>query len=205
MAVVGDILRATLKGDIRNADVVNLVFHYIVTAGTELDYVVIATAIESALRIAFAGMESALSTDFDMDEMDLFEWDFALNEFDGKASVVSTALNGLNAGNMMPSGISVVMRFATEELRRQGRKFIPGLTEPDVLQDGLQSSILTPSVVTVALLNNDITAGGVTLRPCTWNTKVGGPRFETASRFIQTSFVNTLVGYQRNRQPGAGA
>lgn len=205
MAAIGDVLRATLKGDIRNQQAVNLVFHYIVTVGTETDYVAIATAIEAALDLAFVGMESAISSDFDMAELDLFEWDAVLNEFDGKASVLSAALNGSSAANMMPNGIAVLMRFATEELRRQARKFVPGLTEPDVLQDTLQSNILTPSVASAALLNDDIVAGGITVRPCTFNTEVGGPRFETASRFIQTAFVNANVAYQRRRQPGAGA
>lgn len=205
MATVNDVLRATLKGDIRNQDIYNLVFHYIVTAGTETNYDTIATAIEAALDVAFTGMEGQISLDVDMSELDLFEYDFVSSEFDGKASVSASALNGASAANMMPSGISVVMRFATEELRRQARKFIAGVTEPDVLQDTLQSLILTPALATAALLNDDIVAGGVTLRPCTFNTDPLSPKFETESRFTQTAFVNVLVGYQRNRQPGAGA
>lgn len=205
MAAINDVLRATLRGSIASADLVEMVFHYVVITGTETDYTAIATAIGTALNTAFSGMESQLSDRINMSQLDLFEWDFAANEFDGKAGIVSTSLIGTRVGEARADGIAVVMRFVTEELRRQGRKFVPGLTEDNVSVNSLQSGILTPALATAALLNNDIIAGGATLRPCTFNSTVGSLRFETHSKFVQTAFVNALVGYQRRRQPGSGA
>lgn len=205
MATVNDILRATLKGSVGLIDDLNMVFHYIVITGTETDYSAIAVAIGSALNAAFNGMEGNISDRVNMTELDLFEWDFVNNEFDGKASAVVTSLIGEGLGAALPDGISVVMRFLTEELRRQGRKFVPGVLEADTTDNTILSGLLTPALATAALLNDDIIAGGATIRPCTFNSTPTSPRFETASKFVQTAFVNTLVGYQRRRQPGSGA
>lgn len=160
MATVNDILRATLKGLIHGADVFNNVFHYVVITGTENDYTVIATAISAALDTAFSGLEVAISSGVQSDGLDLFEWDFTNNEWDGKAGVVSSALIGIQAAEMLPNGDSIVLRFVTEELRRQGRKFIPGLTEFDCNKNDLSTAIIATALVSANLLNNDIIAGG---------------------------------------------
>jgi len=205
MAAVNDILRATLSGQIAAVDLFNLVFHYRVTVGSETNYSTILLAIMGAWTTAFDGMEANISTEIVGDTGDLWEWDFVNNEFDGKASGLHTALLGEAAGFAEPNGIAALMRFATTELRRQARKFIPGLLEADVTNDALQSGILTPAIATAALLNDDIVAGGATLRPCVFNSTPLSSRFETSADFIQTSFVNALVAYQRRRQPGSGA
>lgn len=205
MATVGDVLRATLSGTMFGIDALNMVFHYEVVAGTELSYTTIANAIGSALNSAFAGMEGQLSDKVDMDTLDLSEWDFVDNEFDGKATAITTSLIGTNAGANDINGACVVMRFITEELRRQARKFVPGILEANVTNNGVDALMLTPAIATAALLNDDIVAGAATLRPCTFNSDPLSPRFETSSLFVQTAFVNSLVGYQRRRQPGSGA
>jgi len=205
MAATNDVLRANLRGNIASADVWNMVFHYFVTAGLETDYTVIATAIEAQLATAFAFMTGDLSDDIDSIDLDLAEWDFTADEFDGKATVVSLALFGTDASPMLPNGIAVVVRFITEELRRQARKFIPGITEVDSSENQVSASLLVSAALTAASLNNPFAAGGVSLTPCTFNTDKLSARFETASLFTNTAFVNTLVGYQRGRQPGAGA
>lgn len=205
MAVSNDILRATLKGNIALADAVNMVFHYIVTTGTELDYVVIATAIGTHLNSAFTGIEGQISDRIQMNQVEVAEWDFTADEFDGKASVVTTTLLGADATPADIDGAAMVIRFITEELRRQARKFVPGLTEADITNNALDSGLVASGLVTAGILNDDFVAGGVTLRACTFNSTPLSPRFETASKFIPTAFVNALVGYQRRRQPGAGA
>lgn len=205
MAAVNDILRLTLSGSILSIDLVQMVFHYVVIAGSETDYDSIATNIAADLATHFAGMEAAIADEVQMTNHDLYEWDFTSHEFDGKASGTNTVLEGTGGSTPEPNGIALLMRFHTEELRRQARKFVPGMIEANVANDALQSSVLTPAIATAALLNNDITAGGATLRPCTFNSTPSSARYETHSKFTQTSFVNALVAYQRRRQPGSGA
>ena len=205
MAGVNDVLRWTLSGQIDLVDLFNLVFHYVVITGTETDYDTINAAIGTAVSTAMSGLEAQLSTEVQGSVMDLWEYDFSNHEFDGKATGVTTALIGTNGGAAEPNGIALLMRFGTEELRRQARKFIPGITELNVTNDVLQAAVLAPAITSAGLLGDDITAGGCTLRPCTFNATPLSPRYETLSKFTDTAFVNALVAYQRRRQPGAGA
>lgn len=204
MATVNDILRVTLNFTIGGSTVGNLVHHYRVTVGTEADYVAIATAIEAALATSYAQAELLMSVQIQPVSLELAEWDFTDNEWDGKASVTATVPTGAGAGEALPAGVAALMRFPTAELRRQARKFIPGLRENDVSSDALTGGMIANLVTSAALINNDIVAGAVTLRPCTFNDTPLSPRFETSSDFSTTSIVNTNVAYQRRRKPGAG-
>lgn len=204
MATVNDILRATLVFNLAGSSIGNLVHHFRVTVGTETDYIAIATAIDAALATAYANAEIQMSTAISPISCDVSEWDFTDNEWDGKASVTGTVPDGGSVGDTLPSGIAAVLRFPTAELRRQARKFIPGMLELDSNTDSIAAGPLANFVIAAALINNDIVAGAVTLRPCTFNDTVGSLRFETSSDYSTTSIVNTNYGYQRRRQPGAG-
>lgn len=204
MATVDDILRTTLTFNIGGGSVGNLVHHYRVTAGTETDYVAIATAIDAALATAYTAVLPSISNEVVPISADLSEWDSADEEWDGKASVTGTAPAGSGTTPPMPSGMAGVLRFPTAELRRQARKFLPGMLEADSDGDAILGPAIAEMVTVAALLNNDITAGALTIRPCTFNDTVGSLRFGTSSDFSTTSIVNTNWGYQRRRQPGAG-
>lgn len=204
MAAVGDILRATMVGVTLEAQVFNSVYHYRVGAGTETDYDVIALAIVAAWDTAYALIESKIHADTDSAELELSQWDTVNKEFDGKATVVCLSLAGSDVADPLPGGNALVVRFITEELRRQGRKFIPGMIESQNSGNNLSAGLVVDLILFAASINNFITAGGVTLVPCTFNSTVGSPRFDTHSLFTDTAFVNTKSGYQRRRQVGAG-
>ena len=205
MAGVDSIFRATLKGAIAATDDVQLVFHYRGTTGSETDYDTIAVAVGAALNSAFSGLETFVSNRISMTLLDLFEYDFVGHEFDGKASAVVSSLVGTNGGASDVDGVAMLIRFVTQELRRQARKFIPGLIETNVTGNAVAAPQITAGLASAAILNDDITAGGLTLRPCTFNTAPLSVRYETWSDYTQTAYVNALVAYQRRRQPGSGA
>lgn len=205
MATTNDILRATLRGSFLDSVTWNLVFHYLVTAGTETNYVTIANGIQTQLAAALTAIEAELHDDVTTDDLVLAEWDFADNEFDGKAQVISSALEGVKVFQGLPNQTGVLIRWPTVELRRQARKFIPGLHENAAFDNNIGAVVVAAAAVTAAILNNTFAAGALTLHPCTFNTEVGGPRFETSSLFNTTDFfVNTGPGIQRRREPGSG-
>lgn len=204
MASVGDILRATVSFDLAAADIGNMVFTFTGISGSETDYDAIAAAVEAALALAFSDIETDMSLGINPLELLLNEWDFVLNQWDGKATEVATFPDGSEAGENLPQGIASVVRFVTEARRRQARKFIPGIPEAHCNNDNLSNGYVTNLILTAIELNNDIVAGGITLRPCVFNDTPADDLFETHSKFIQTSIVNTRVGYQRRRQTGAG-
>ncbi len=204
MATVNDILRATMVGVTLAGQVFNLVHHYRVASGTELDYDVIAAAIVARWDIAYGLIEARIHNDTDSAEIELAEWDFVDNEFDGKATAVCLSLAGSDIAEPLPAGISYVVRFITEELRRQGRKFIPGGLEGQVSGNTVGAALLVDLALYAANMNTFIVAGGINIQPCTFNSTPASPRFESSSDFTLTAFVNSNVGYQRRRQVGAG-
>lgn len=204
MATTDDILRVTQSFDLSGSSIGNLVWHFRVVAGTSVDYTAIATAIDAALTTSFAALEVFLSDAVSPNNLDLSEWDFTANEWDGKATVSGTSPDGGAAGAALPAPVAIVLRFPTEELRRQARKFIPGQLEANSNTDSIDGTALAEYVISAALLNNDISADGLTLRPCTFNDTVGSARFETSSDFSTTSIVNSVYGFQRRRKLGVG-
>lgn len=205
MATTADILRATLSGAMLDSVTWNLVFHYRVISGTELNNVTIANAIEAQLALAFVALEAELHNNVAADSLTLAIYDFIASEFDGIAQVNSSAINGAAAFQGLPNGTGVLLRWPTLELRRQARKFIPGLHENAAFDNNVGGVVIAAAATTAAILNNTFTAGALLLHPCTFNVEALSPRFETSSLFSTTDFfVNTQPGYQRNRQPGAG-
>lgn len=204
MATIDDILRATLNFNIGGGSVGNMVFHYRVVVGTDTDYIDIATDLEFSLAANFAAVEVFMCDTVSPISLELAEWDFTDNEWDGKASVTATVPDGAVATDCLPTGIAGLMRFPTLELRRQGRKFVPGVPENECTDDLISANLLGALITSAALVNNDRNAGALTVRPCTFNDTVGSVRFETSSDFSTTSIVNTNVAYQRRRQPGVG-
>lgn len=205
MATVNDVLRATISGTMLDAVTWNMVFHYLVTVGTDNDYLTIAAAIETQLQAAFVALEAQLHQDVASSNLVLAEWDFADNEFDGKAQVISDVLEGVAAFQGLPNQVGVLMRWPTAELRRQARKFVPGLHENAAFDNNIGGVVIAAAATSAAILNNTFAAGLLTLHPCTFNTTVLSPRFETSSLVNVTDFfVNTGPGTQRRRVPGAG-
>lgn len=205
MATVGDILRATLSGVMLDAVRWNLVHTYEVTLGTELDYGVINTAIEAQLQTAYTAIAAQLHLSVISDTLNLAEWDFTNNEFDGKSQIPANSITGLAAGQGLPNGTGVLMRWPTAELRRQARKFVPGLHEAAAFDNNIGAVVIAAAATSAAILNNTFVTGAVTLHPATFNVDPLSPRFETSSLLSVTDFfINTGPAYQRNRQPGAG-
>jgi len=204
MATVDDILRATMVGSTLDGQVFNLVHHYIVTAGIDTDYADVASDICGEWGTSYAFIEASIHADTDSLELELAEWDFVNDEFDGKATITCDALAGADITDPHPGGVAYVVRFITAELRRQGRKFIPGVVESLVSGNNISGGMLVDLALYAADLNNPFVAGALSLTMCTFNSTPGSPRFETESLFTNTAFVNSRVGYQRRRQVGDG-
>lgn len=204
MAAVNDVLRATLVMSGIAANINNLVFNYQVTSGVETNYTTIANAIGAWLDVALTLVLDSIINDYISTEIELAERDIVLHQWDGKATVAYTGWTGTHVGEPYPGGAACVIRNETLAARRQARKFIPGIPEALCNGDTLNGVFVADMVLLGVDLNDDVIAGGATLRPCTFNDTALSPLFETASQFVQTSLVNTFVGYQRRRQPGAG-
>jgi hypothetical protein len=204
MAAVGDILRATLVMAQLDAQIANLVYTFRVISGSEADYDVIAAAISAWHAVAETGVMDSFLNDIASIEFNVAERNLATNQWDGKATVAHTSYTGTHAGEGIPAGNAVVLRYITQAARRQGRKFLPGIPEALVNGNTLNSVLLADVILFALDTVLDITAGGATLRPCTYNVDPLSALFESASEMTGVTVLNTFSGYQRRRQPGDG-
>lgn len=204
MAGVDDILRATLVMDNQDAQIANMVFNFRVISGSEANYTTIVTAIGNWVSSAAVGVLDSISSSIASVSIDLAERNVGTHQWDGKTSLVYTGFTGTGVDPAYANGVAAVVRFITETARRQARKFVPGMMEAQITGNSLSAAVIADMVLLGVDLNDDVTAGGATLRPCVYNDNSGSVFYETASDFIQTVIVNTFIGYQRRRQPGDG-
>lgn len=111
-----------------------------------------------------------------------------------------TTLDGTDTSQLVPTGAALVLRGLTNVLRRQGRKFIPGLTEGFSAGTGWSAPLLTAAA----------TSGLAWITPFTGSASAEDwtPGVYTRLTGILTGFtevvVNGIHGYQRRRKPGVG-
>ena len=199
-----DVVRIVLSFLLPETVTAQLVWHYIVTAGTGGVPGTILAAILAAANSAFNGIEGDMVTGADSVEIDLLKWDFTANRFDGLANSVATSISGTSNASMAPHGVGPLVSFFTDTGRRRGRKFLPGYSEDSFIDGNLQAAPLSRLITFNAGFNDDVISGGITLAPCNFNTDELSPLFESVAEWSNTSAVATIAAYQRRRKPGVG-
>lgn len=201
---VNDVVRIVGEWDVPESTVAQLVYHYIgVSAGPASDAEILA-AVETELNLSFAFIAARVSNQVLGSTLSIFKWDFALNRWDGLGQVPLIGADGTSADHMLPHGDAGLVKIFTGALRRQARKYVPGLIE-GTQQDGLiAAAVLTDLGLFAADLDDRIQAGALFLDFCTFNTDPLSPLFETASIANGTVQAEAIVAYQRRRRPGTG-
>lgn len=204
MLDLNDVIRIVVTLTMPDSVLAQLVYHYLVVAGSGADPATVLSAIATDLGGSFGFIEQDISDQVASSELEMFQWDFALDQFDGVASQALGNIAGTNANEMLPHGVAPVVKFFTETSRRQGRKFIPGYTE-DTQDEGTLTGVVVTRLVTFATsFNDDIVSDGVTISPGNFNVDPLSSLFETFAQWSNSSAIATIIGYQRRRKAGVG-
>lgn len=182
----------------------NWVFHYEATTGTTETDLVVLTALRDSLDGACIGLETHLHANMDSTECELFVWDPILNRYDGTSQIGWTTFNGVNVAEPLPNQVAGLVKFFTAVGRRQGRKYIPGLTESGWTGASWSAGLVTAMGVWAAIQDNLVPATGVTMFPGVFNSTVGSALFETFEPFAGVTAVDTVASTQRRRKPSVG-
>jgi hypothetical protein len=106
---------------------------------------------------------------------------------------------GSSAGEASPLQVAYLMRFPTNYLGSQGRKFIPGCNESALEDNGIVgTSTLANLATAAATIAAGFDVGANHFHPGVNNTEKG--RFAG----FQSAIVNDVVGSQRRRKQGVG-
>lgn len=199
MLSTGDIIKIVIAFTMPDNVVAQLVTHYIVKTGSDIAEGDTLDAIDTALATAWANIEDRIVDGVLGDTMKLSVWDAINEQFDEVASKSVTGFDGVSVAEMLPHGVAGVIRFFTAIGRRQGRKFIMGLTEGSQQDGDLEALAITDLSNFALAWDNNVTIDSTQIAMGVFNEVTG-----SLQQFINTVAVNTVVGYQRRRKAGVG-
>lgn len=201
---VGDVIRIVAEWDIPDGTIAQLVYHVFGDFGTTGTDAQMLTAAEGALQTAWANIAANVADSVLGADLEAYKWDFTLNRWDGLGSIPMIGIDGTNVNQMLPHGAAGLVKINTEALRRQARKYVPGLAE-DTQDEGTISGAVVTNLALFGLdLDDAFLVGGLTVGFCTFNTDPLSPLFETYSEASGTAGAEAIVAYQRRRRPGTG-
>lgn len=201
---VDDVLRVVAEWAIPDGTVAQLVYHFIQTAGGPISSAQFLTAVVTALELAWDNIEDIIADEVLGGTIGIALYDFINHQFDGLESSPLVDVDGANITEMLPHGAAGLVKIFTAAARRQGRKYVHGLTEASNDAGTLIPTTVTDLALFAADLDDDVAAGGATFRYCTFNVDPLSALYETASIASGTVQAEAVVAYQRRRRPGTG-
>lgn len=201
---IDDVLQVVQTWDTPLASVAQNVWHLKMVSGAGADSDDILAAILTQQQAAMPEMETNMSDGFNVSLYEIRKWDFSLHRFDGVGTLPSTNVGGVSGNDYLPHGVAALGRIITENARRQGRTFLPGMIDEAVLDGTLVAAVEADMLLYLATFDTDIAPTGGILSWCTFNTEPLSPLFETASLATQSVLANSLPSYIGKRKPGVG-
>jgi hypothetical protein len=201
---IGDVLQVIQTWDTPLASVAQNVWHLLMKSGAGADSDDILPAVLTQQQVAFANIAAELNNGFSVTLHELRLWDAVAKRFDGVDSQTASVMIGTSATDYEPHGVAALGRILTAGARRQGRSFIPGMTDAQVSNGVLSAGMEASLASYLATFDTDISVTGGLFGWCTFNIDVLSPIFETTSLAIQTVIANSLPSYLGKRKPGVG-
>lgn len=143
---------------------------------------------------------SEMSPNVTLGDMTLYEYDVVLDQWDNLGTG-APARTFTGATDMLPHGVSALVRAYSSEARSIGRKYIPAFVEAEQVDGAWAAGALTSlaGFGTRWAALKTISAGN-DLMPGVFSTK-----FKTIFRLTGVTVVLTNCAYQRRRRPGVGS
>lgn len=196
-ATIGDIIRVTAKMSFDDEAVQN-VYHVKMTATTTQTDSQILGDLADWMDDAYTYVYQAMTTALTFDSVNAYN--LTQERFMGEVAFPVLTAGTLTASTSLPPQVAPLVRFPTETLRSQGRKFLPAFGE--VVSDGT-SGWATGTLTALANFGVTILAGAVGVD---WGA-LPGNWSEAKARWAPwvTALVNTYAATQRRRRKGVGA
>jgi len=148
----------------------------------------------------YAELVSEIATAIDGDEIKVYEYDAADDDFDEIGSGVMT-LAAAGGTEMMPHGVAFMQTYKTLDPDIDGRKYWGGFVEASHIDGDWWSGTLANGVDVANIVINTVTGGttGNSYQPIVWS-----PTQKIGQAYSGTVIHNAVVAYQRRRKPGVG-
>lgn len=200
----GAVIQVVQTWDTPLASVAQNVWHLLMKTGGGAESSDLASAVLTQQQVAFAALEDSISDAFEATLLELREWDFTLKRFDGIESLAMTGVVGASAVDYNPHGVAGLGRIITDNARRQGGTYVPGLIDTAIVDGVLTVSAEANLAGYLAIFDTDVSITGGVFGWCTFNVEPTSVLFETASLAQQSIIANSLPSYLSKRKPGNG-
>ncbi len=201
---IGDVTQIILTWDTPTESVAQNVWHYIMASGAGADSDDLLTAVLQNQQVAFAEIDDRISNQYEGVLLEARVWDFVNNRFDGVGTLAATALLGTNVQDPQINQSAGLGRIVTAAARRQGRTFVPGFGQDQVLLGLLISQAEAALAAYLAIWDTDIGVTGGLFNWCTFNVDALSPLFETESVASGTVIANSIPSSLGKRKVGVG-
>lgn len=201
---VDDVVQVIQTWDTPLASVAQNVWHLIMISGAGIEPDDLLAGILTNQQVAFTNVEDDIYQGFEAVLLELRQWDFTNNRFDGVGSLAMTSMVGLSAIDYEPHQVAAYGRVVTAAARRQGGTYIPGMNQNSVASGVLTSGMEAGLAAYLAVFDTDISVTGGLCSWCTFNIEPTSPLFETASIAAQTVIANSLPSTLGKRKVGVG-
>ncbi len=201
---IGNVLRVVAEWDAPDGTIAQLVWHYVVSAGSGGDPFDVLDDIIANLDAAWLNIVDYVDDDFTGAQITLFQRDTGLHRWDGVANASLLNVDGNLAQEFLAHGVSVLAKFFTEATRRQARKYLFGITEAHSTDGHTTVAGLVAFGLFAADFDDVVTSAPLTLVFGTYNVDPLSVLYESFSQAIQSVVVEGLYAYQRRRRPGTG-
>lgn len=201
---VNDIIRVVAEWDIPDGTIAQLVWHMHGASGASATDAVVGAAVLAALEAAWLNIDQDVSDTVTGSLIEIYRRDLVNHRWDGIDSRPITAADGTDASSMISHGAAGLFKIFTSLSRRQGRKYLMGMTEGKQDDGTLNPAPLTNLALFAAALDNPVTAGALTLNYGNFNTDPSSPFYETFATASGAVQAEGILAYQRRRRPGTG-
>jgi hypothetical protein len=200
MAVTaGDIVRVTVNSILPGPNTAQNIHYYLAGSGYNETEANTVNTVGAQADAAYALLNSIISNAVNPGGVDVAVSTDGGSTFNAIGTYVPSTYSPAAATQMLPHGAAAIVRFQTDGLGEQGRKFIGGIVEGNQTESNLDAGAIAALINFGNSLNNLLVTGTGTLMPG-WYSVVN-----TAFRpYSNTYVVNAVIGYQRRRKPGVG-
>lgn len=195
----GDVLRVVLTYELPDLQVNTNVFHYLAGSGVSDTDANVVSAISSNLDTAYTDLEASLDAIIAPGEVIYSKRDPITGKWEQFAVDSGTAPNGGAAGDPTPNVAAAVVRFHSDGIGQQGRKFLSGFNEQLITENIMQAGLVSALVSYGADINNTVAVAGGNMIPGWWS------EVDTIHRaYSQVLSVSNVIGTMVTRKPGRG-
>ncbi len=197
----GDILRVVASMLWTDGNVNQNVFNALVSGGggpwADQD---ITDDAEAWLNNMYANMTADCSDELDGNEVLVYKWDTVNLDWD-EVSSQSWTWNPSQVTDQLPRGVAGLVRLWTTDPDVQGKKYLPGLCEGDIVDGLIAGGVLTNMLAFAADWFTPFAGGtsGATWTPGVWS--VIGSLFQSGVDHVA---ANAIPAYQRRRKRNVG-